>query len=210
MLQNQKVFRLVPEYDVERSKLDLIEEVEPLVRTLGDKLRKSMGRMQRELDALQQTYELNDLRLKKNISMDDDDALNSPDMGQKYEGRDADDVVMMASSTNEELEELKKLKKKKKQLENKLEILKTEIVRSLFLKHPFISLSLPNLFDGFAIEALRLFNLALILIKVGSLVDTINFSHSMTTLLSKVTPFLIIPELLKYGFTLKRRNYVVK
>ena len=102
----------------------MIEEVEPLVRTLGDKLRKSMGRMQRELDTLQQTYELNDLRLKKNISMDDDDALNSPDMGQEYEGRDADDVVMMASSTNEELEELKKLKEKKKQLENKLEILK--------------------------------------------------------------------------------------
>ncbi|AJV00711.1 Spc19p [Saccharomyces cerevisiae YJM1387] len=124
MLQTKRVFRLVPEYDVERSKLDLIEEVEPLVRTLGDKLRKSMGRMQRELDTLQQTYELNDLRLKKNISMDDDDALNSPDMGQEYEGRDADDVVMMASSTNEELEELKKLKEKKKQLENKLEILK--------------------------------------------------------------------------------------
>ncbi|CAI7205515.1 CGH_3_collapsed_G0010440.mRNA.1.CDS.1 [Saccharomyces cerevisiae] len=101
MLQTKRVFRLVPEYDVERSKLDLIEEVEPL-----------------------QTYELNDLRLKKNISMDDDDALNSPDMGQEYEGRDADDVVMMASSTNEELEELKKLKEKKKQLENKLEILK--------------------------------------------------------------------------------------
>lgn len=56
--------------------------------------------------------------------MDDDDALNSPDMGQEYEGRGADDVVMMASSTNEELEELKKLKEKKKQLENKLEILK--------------------------------------------------------------------------------------
>ena len=73
-----------------------------------------MGRMQRELDTLQQTYELNDLRLKKNISMDDDDALNSPDMGQEYEGRGADDVVMMASSTNEELEELKKLKRKRR------------------------------------------------------------------------------------------------
>lgn len=127
MLQTKRVFRLVPEYDVERSKLDLIEEVEPLVRTLGDKLRKSMGRMQRELDTLQQTYELNDLRLKKNISMDDDNVLDSPDVGREYEGRDADvstDVVMMASSTNEELEELKKLKEKKKQLEDKLEILK--------------------------------------------------------------------------------------
>ncbi|QHS72406.1 Spc19p [Saccharomyces paradoxus] len=127
MLQTKRVFRLVPEYDVERSKLDLIEEVEPLVRTLGDKLRKSMGRMQRELDTLQQTYELNDLRLKKNISMDGDGVLDSSDVGREYENRDADvstDVVMMASSTNEELEELKKLKEKKKQLEDKLEILK--------------------------------------------------------------------------------------
>ena len=77
MLQTKRVFRLVPEYDVERSKLDLIEEVEPLVRTLGDKLRKSMSKMQRELDTLQQTYELNDLRLKKNISMNDDGILHS-------------------------------------------------------------------------------------------------------------------------------------
>ncbi|CAI4038075.1 hypothetical protein SMKI_04G4150 [Saccharomyces mikatae IFO 1815] len=127
MLQTKRVFRLVPEYDVERSKLDLIEEVEPLVRTLGDKLRKSMSKMQRELDTLQQTYELNDLRLKKNISMNDDGILHSSDMGHEDDGKDADistDVVMMASSTNEELEELKKLKERKKQLEIKLQILK--------------------------------------------------------------------------------------
>ncbi|EJS42359.1 spc19p [Saccharomyces arboricola H-6] len=128
MLHTKRVFRLVPEYDVERSKLDLIEEVEPLVRTLGDKLRKSMGRMQRELDTLKQTYELNDLRLKKNINMEDDgNGLNSSEAGREDEGGDADvstDVVMMASSTNEELEELKKLKGIKKQLENKLQILK--------------------------------------------------------------------------------------
>lgn len=127
MLQTKRVFRLVPEYDVERSKLDLIEEVEPLVRTLGDKLRKSMGRMQRELDTLQQTYELNDLRLKKNINMENDnDVLNNPEVSREDEGRDdvSTDVVMMASSTNEELEELKKLKEKKKQLENKLQMLK--------------------------------------------------------------------------------------
>ncbi|CAI4055671.1 hypothetical protein N7582_000399 [Saccharomyces uvarum] len=128
MLQTKRVFRLVPEYDVERSKLDLIEEVEPLVRTLGDKLRKSMGRMQRELDTLQQTYELNDLRLKKNINMgEENDGLNNSDMGRDDGGGDADvstDVVMMASSTNEELEELKKLKEKKKQLQEELQTLK--------------------------------------------------------------------------------------
>ncbi|CAI4056917.1 hypothetical protein SUVZ_02G3230 [Saccharomyces uvarum] len=128
MLQTKRVFRLVPEYDVERSKLDLIEEVEPLVRTLGDKLRKSMGRMQRELDTLQQTYELNDLRLKKNINMEEDnDGLDNSDMRRDDGGGEADvstDVVMMASSTNEELEELRKLKEKKKELQEELQTLK--------------------------------------------------------------------------------------
>lgn len=116
MLKSKRVFELVPEYDVQRAKLDLIEEVEPLVKTLEDKLEKSMLRMKRELDTLQQTYELNKLRLNKNTS---------PKAG--YINMDVDvstDVVIMASSTNEELEELKDLKLKKDALQNKIESLR--------------------------------------------------------------------------------------
>lgn len=113
MLQSKRVFELMLEYDVQRAKLDLIEEVEPLVTTLRDKLDKSINRMRRELDTLQQTYELNKLRLTK----------NSTSTGG-YKNMDFDvstDAVIVASSTNEELEELKKLKQQKEALRMKLD-----------------------------------------------------------------------------------------
>lgn len=113
MLKSKRVFELVPEYDVQEAKLDLIEEVEPLVKTLEDKLEKSMVRMKREADTLQQTYELNKLRLNKDVSQRGDNDISM-------------DVVVMASSTNEELEELKMLKAKKERLQHRLEILRQE------------------------------------------------------------------------------------
>ena len=113
MLKSKRVFELVPEYDVQEAKLDLIEEVEPLVKTLEDKLEKSMVRMKREADTLQQTYELNKLRLNKDVIHRGDNDISM-------------DVVVMASSTNEELEELKMLKAKKERLQHRLEILRQE------------------------------------------------------------------------------------
>lgn len=109
MLKSRRVFELVLEYDVQRAKLDLIEEVEPLVSVLQDKLGKSLNKMRRELDTLQQTYELNKLRLNKKSYTDFDVST---------------DVVIMGSTTNEELEELKKLKQQKEMLQKKLELLR--------------------------------------------------------------------------------------
>lgn len=109
MLKSRRVFELVLEYDVQRAKLDLIEEVEPLVSVLQDKLGKSLNKMRRELDTLQQTYELNKLRLNKKSYTDFDVST---------------DVVIMGSTTNEELEELRKLKQQKEMLQKKLELLR--------------------------------------------------------------------------------------
>ncbi|QLG73943.1 hypothetical protein HG535_0F04550 [Zygotorulaspora mrakii] len=111
MLSSRRVFELVPEYDVQEAKLDLIEEVEPLVKTLEDKLEKSVVKMKRELDTLRQTYELNRLRLDKTLNSKTDIDVST-------------DVVIMASSTNEELEELKMLKAKKENLQRKLQLLR--------------------------------------------------------------------------------------
>ncbi|SJM83503.1 related to DASH complex subunit SPC19 [Zygosaccharomyces bailii] len=109
MLDCKRVFELVPEYDVHKAKLDLIEEVEPLVRTLEEKLDRSVVRMKRELETLQQTCELNKLRLSKSRDMDSTDLELSTD------------AVVITSSTNEELEQLKILKAKKLLLQEELE-----------------------------------------------------------------------------------------
>lgn len=109
MLDCKRVFELVPEYDVHKAKLDLIEEVEPLVRTLEEKLDRSLVRMRRELETLQQTCELNKLRLSKSRDMESTDLELSTD------------AVVITSSTNEELEQLKILKAKKLVLQEELE-----------------------------------------------------------------------------------------
>lgn len=112
MLDCKRVFELVPEYDVHKAKLDLIEEVEPLVRTLEEKLDRSAVRMKRELDTLQQTCELNKLRLSKSRDVENADIDVSTD------------AVIMTSSTNEELAQLKDLKTRKLELQKKLEKLR--------------------------------------------------------------------------------------
>ncbi|SCU89413.1 LAME_0E03400g1_1 [Lachancea meyersii CBS 8951] len=105
LLQSRRVFELVPEYDVQRAKLDLIEEIEPLVNNLSGKVSKNLSRLERERDNLQQTLELNVLRLKNRFSGED---LFDEDAGS--------DVVFMTSSTAEELDQLKELKAQKSQL----------------------------------------------------------------------------------------------
>ncbi|GAV52912.1 hypothetical protein ZYGR_0AI01940 [Zygosaccharomyces rouxii] len=113
MLNCKRVFELVPEYDVHKAKLDLIEEVEPLVRTLEEKLDKSTVRMTRELDTLQQTYELNKLRLSKSRDVEDGNEMDV-----------STDAVIMTSSTNEELAQLKDLKSRKMELQSRLQMLR--------------------------------------------------------------------------------------
>lgn len=113
MLDCKRVFELVPEYDVHKAKLDLIEEVEPLVRTLEEKLDKSVVRMTRELDTLQQTYELNKLRLNKSRDVENGNEMDV-----------STDAVIMTSSTNEELAQLKDLKSRKMELQNRSQMLR--------------------------------------------------------------------------------------
>ncbi|CEP61428.1 Spc19p LALA0_S03e02652g [Lachancea lanzarotensis] len=112
LLQSRRVFELVPEYDVQRAKLDLIEEIEPLVNNLSSKVTKNLLKLERERDNLQQTLELNALKMKNNRYSgehedEDVDVLNQ-DAGS--------DVVIMTSSTPEELDQLKELKAQKAQL----------------------------------------------------------------------------------------------
>ncbi|CUS22139.1 LAQU0S04e09076g1_1 [Lachancea quebecensis] len=105
LLQPRRVFELIPEYDIQRAKLDLIEEVEPLVKSLNEKLSKSLVKLERERDTLQQTLELNSLRLNNKFSGEE---MSDPDISS--------DLVIMTSSTTEELDQLKKLKAQKAQL----------------------------------------------------------------------------------------------
>lgn len=105
LLQPRRVFELVSEYDVQRAKLDLIEEVEPLIKSLSGKVVKSLTKLERERDTLQQTLELNALRLNNRYSGNE-----SP------EADVSSDLVIMTSSTSEELEQLKELKLQKARL----------------------------------------------------------------------------------------------
>ncbi|CCD24133.1 Spc19p NDAI_0C04740 [Naumovozyma dairenensis CBS 421] len=116
LLMSRRVFELVPEYDVQRAKLSLIEEVDPIVKTLEDKLQKSTGKLQRELDTIQQTCELNKLRLNNNHRTN----LTTGTSNEMDAGNLSTDVVVMGSSTNEELDTLRALKNRKQELEERL------------------------------------------------------------------------------------------
>lgn len=113
MLQSKRVFQLVSEYDVQRARLDLMEDIEPLLQKLYGKLEKSLNKLERETLTLQQTFELNKLRLNNQETSPLADSSKS-------------DLVVMASSTQEELECLKQLKSRKEELIRKIELLQTE------------------------------------------------------------------------------------
>ncbi|SCU81720.1 LADA_0C00672g1_1 [Lachancea dasiensis] len=114
LIQSRRVFELVPEYDVQRAKLDLIEEVEPLVNNLSKKLAKQLSKLERERDNLQQTLELNALRLRNRFN------------GEEAQDQDVgSDLVIMTSSTTEELDQLRDLKAQKAQLLEKIQSLES-------------------------------------------------------------------------------------
>lgn len=108
ILQQKRVFELVSEYDLQRARLDLSEDVEPVVDKLCNKLEKCLNKLERERSTLQQTYELDQLRL--NNIYGTAKAKNFP--------------VVMGTSTNEELERLRELKSKKEDLTRMLNELK--------------------------------------------------------------------------------------
>lgn len=101
IFQTRRVFEAVPEYDVQRAKLDLIEDLEPLVRLLEDHARRSLGKMSRELDTLRQTREYQRLRAQRAGSADTSG-------------------VVLASLTDDELESLRKLRAQRQELTERL------------------------------------------------------------------------------------------
>ncbi|KAL3234907.1 DASH complex subunit SPC19 [Nakaseomyces bracarensis] len=111
MLQINRVFELVPEYDVESARLALFEEVDPMVKTLGDKIEKALVRKRREVDNLRQTVELNRLRLSGEMYVNENDG----DMDVST------DAVAIASATDEELDELRALKARRAELQQLVE-----------------------------------------------------------------------------------------
>ncbi|SCU96719.1 LAFA_0G07734g1_1 [Lachancea sp. 'fantastica'] len=123
LLQSRRVFELVPEYDVQRAKLDLIEEIEPLVNNLSSKVTKNLLKLERERDNLQQTLELNALKIKNRYSGEGDGQGDGDGDEDDVFGQNAgSDVVIMTSSTPEELKQLKELKAQKAQLLERIRI----------------------------------------------------------------------------------------
>ncbi|AGO13764.1 AaceriAGL105Wp [[Ashbya] aceris (nom. inval.)] len=103
LLRSKRVFELVSEYDLQRARLDVIEEVEPVVEKLCSKLEKSLNKLERERATLQQTYELNQLRLNNRLA-----------------GSSSRRPVVMGTSTAEELGRLREAKQRKAALEREL------------------------------------------------------------------------------------------
>lgn len=104
LLKCKPVFELVSEYDIQKARLDLMEEVEPVVNRLIITLEKSLNKLEREKSTLTQTFELNKLRINNR--------------------NEKSDPVVMVSSTNEELEILKKLKERKLHLQEQIRQIK--------------------------------------------------------------------------------------
>ncbi|AAS54386.1 AGL105Wp [Eremothecium gossypii ATCC 10895] len=103
LLRSKRVFELVSEYDLQRARLDVIEEVEPVVEKLCSKLEKSLNKLERERATLQQTYELNQLRLNNRLA-----------------GSGGRRPVVMGTSTTEELGRLREAKQRKAALEREI------------------------------------------------------------------------------------------
>lgn len=113
MLKTKRVFQLVSEYDVQRARLDLMEDIEPLLQKLYSKLEKALTKLERERATLSQTFELNKLRFNNQESNPIIDNVKS-------------DPVVIVSSTHEELERLKDLKNRKEELIQRIQELHEE------------------------------------------------------------------------------------
>ncbi|KAG0670649.1 DASH complex subunit spc19 [Maudiozyma exigua] len=121
MLRCKQVYELVPEFDIERARIDLNEEVEPIIEALSDKLKETLNRRAIDLNTLKQKYELN--KLKINNGYTEQSFTGSVGDGTE-DGENSADVVVMGSTTNEELQELKQLRQRKDELQRKLQELK--------------------------------------------------------------------------------------
>lgn len=121
MLRCKQVYELVPEFDIERARIDLNEEVEPIIEALRDKLKETLNRRAIDLNTLKQKYELNKLKINNGYTEQSFTGYTG-DTGE--DETNETDVVVMGSTTNEELQELKQLRQRKDELQKTLQELK--------------------------------------------------------------------------------------
>ena len=121
MLRCKQVYELVPEFDIERARIDLNEEVEPIIDALKDKLKETLNRRAIDLNTLKQKYELNKLKINNGYT---EQSFAGYTGETSEDGLNDTDVVVMGSTTNEELQELKQLRQRKDELQKKLQELK--------------------------------------------------------------------------------------
>lgn len=121
MLRCKQVYELVPEFDIERARIDLNEEVEPIIEALSDKLKETLNRRAIDLNTLKQKYELNKLKINNGYT---EQSFAGSAGNSTEDGENGADVVVMGSTTNEELQELKQLRQRKDELQRKLQELK--------------------------------------------------------------------------------------
>ena len=125
LLQSRSVHELISEFDIERAQIDLNEELEPVTRIIGAKLRVALNRKFIDKTTLKRRNELIQ------------GVLNNNSNNSKTGNRDgvfggpaavtSNDVVFMASTTNEELEELKRLRARRSELQKVLDVLEKDI-----------------------------------------------------------------------------------
>lgn len=128
LLQSRSVHELISEFDIERAQIDLNEELEPVARSIGSKLRVALNRKFIDKTALKRRNELIQGVLNNNNIINN----NGHDKGRDGvfgvpAAVTSNDVVFMASTTNEELEELKRLRARRSELQKVLDALEKDI-----------------------------------------------------------------------------------
>lgn len=101
ILQCNKQHSLATEFDMERATKDLNEEVEPLLKPLGDKLQKHVLQLQRNLDNLSQQ------KLDNGQTLQDIQDKQQTLLKGKSSNSTLD--VMMGPATKEQMSQLKDL-----------------------------------------------------------------------------------------------------
>ena len=129
LLQSRSVYELISEFDIERAQIDLNEELEPVARSIGSKLRVALNRKFIDKTALKRRNELIQGVLNNNNTIINNNGHDKNRDGV-FGGPTAvtsNDVVFMASTTNEELEELKRLRARRSELQKVLDALEKDI-----------------------------------------------------------------------------------
>lgn len=113
-------FQLLPEFDIQKTRFDAMEAVDPLVSKIETKIEQMISSLERERATLQQTFELYKLRGSNNSGGGGGDvADDAATAGTRSSTRHSN--VIMTSSTPEELERLRSLRLTKESLLKQIE-----------------------------------------------------------------------------------------